>query len=594
MTAARNRPLRWLAAFAAAVLAGIFGAARAVTAASAPGRIVILMVWDGLRPDLVDARDTPNLQALETAGVRFARHHSVFPTVTLVNAAALATGGRPASDGVFGDMMYLAPALDIARATTIPSVGYLLHDPLNLENTRYLLALHDARAFANGVVTLAAAGQTVANSGGYVAILGKQGPTGMFDPDFVSTDAAGDGLFVSDDVAAPPAVAAQLDAKPPITMIHPESIAARDAWFARIVTGRALPAAKAASAAGRPSLIVYWQHNPDLAQHLAGLGTRIALDAVAADDRNLGAIRKAISDLGIAGRTDLIVVSDHGFATIKAEIPLARLLKAGVIKGDPDADGMVVARNGGMDLVYLPARLRALERTALMRKIVDYAIMQPWCGPIFSRDRAARPPHNRNYRGFIEGTFSERAFGLGGSPRSPDLIVSFREFPDESNQGLTGPSNRAIVIGPNGEETTANHSEALVRPIEGVIYSDAPHYTTGMGMHGAFGPRELHNVGAAIGPDFRRGYVDELPTSNSDVAPTIEHIFGLKRAAGTSGRTIAEALAGAHRPAVKARPVTVSAGAKDGDRSVTIAIHLTRYDGRDYPDGVSIERTARH
>ncbi|MBE3604459.1 alkaline phosphatase family protein [bacterium] len=592
--AARNRPLRWLAVLSIAALAGITGAARAAAAAGSPGRIVILMVWDGLRPDLVNAHDTPNLTALENAGVRFARHHSVFPTLTLVNAAAMATAGVPSSDGVFGDAMYLAPALDMARATAIPSVGYLLHDPLNLENTRYLLALHDARAFADGVLTLAAAGQTVANSGGYVAVLGKQGPTGMFDPEFASTDAAGDGLFVSDDIAAPPAVAAELGSRPPVTMMHPESIAARDAWFARIVTERALPAAKAASDAGRPSLIVYWQHNPDLAQHLAGLGTQVALDAVAADDRNLGAIRKAITDLGIAGRTDLIVVSDHGFATVKAEVPLARLLKAGVLKGDPDANGMVVAHNGGADLVYLPARLEPPERTALMRKIVNYAIMQPWCGPIFSDDRVSRPTHNRNYRGFIAGTFSERAFGLGGSSRSPDLIVSFREFPDESNQGLTGPSNRAIVIGPNVEETVANHSEALVRPIEGVIYSDAPHYTTGMGMHGAFGARELHNVGAAIGPDFRRGYVDQLPTSNSDVAPTIEQILGLKRTSGASGRTLAEALAGERLPAAKARPVTVSARAIDGDRSVTIAIHLTRYDGRDYPDGVSIERVVHH
>ncbi len=593
MTATGNCLLRRLAACSIAALAAILLAARAVLANGTPGRIVILMVWDGMRPDFVDAHATPNLEALETAGVRFARHHSVFPTVTLVNAAAMATGGAPASDGVFGDAMYLAPALDMARATTIPSIGYLLNDPLNLENTRYLLALHDARAFADGVETLAAVGQTIAKSGGYVAVLGKQGPTGMFDPEFVSDDSAESGLFVSDDAAAPPAIAAMIGAKPPLTMVHPESIAARDAWFTRIAIERALPAAKAASAAGRPALIVFWQHNPDLAQHLAGLGTRIALDAVAADDRNLGAIRKAIDDLGIAGRTDLIVVSDHGFATVKAEVPLARLLKAGVLKDDPDAAGMVIAHNGGMDLVYLPARLSAPERTALMRKIVAYALMQPWCGPIFSDDRAPRTSHNQEYRGFIEGTFSARAFGLGGSPRSPDLIVSFRELSNESNRGLTGPSNSAIVIGPNGDETTANHSAPLIRPIEGVIYSDAPRYTTGMGMHGAFGARELHNIGAAIGPDFRRGYVDELPTSNSDITPTIEHLFGFKAAAGGGGRTIAEALAGAHPPVAKARPVIIAVSVKDGDRKVTVAIHLSRYDGRDYPNSVAIERKQR-
>ena len=38
------------------------------TVPHAYGRIVILMVWDGLRPDLVTARDTPNLYEMEHQG----------------------------------------------------------------------------------------------------------------------------------------------------------------------------------------------------------------------------------------------------------------------------------------------------------------------------------------------------------------------------------------------------------------------------------------------------------------------------------------------------------------------------------------------
>ena len=33
------------------------------------GRIVVLMVWDGLRPDFVSQRDTPNLFRLAREGV---------------------------------------------------------------------------------------------------------------------------------------------------------------------------------------------------------------------------------------------------------------------------------------------------------------------------------------------------------------------------------------------------------------------------------------------------------------------------------------------------------------------------------------------
>ena len=64
------------------------------------GRIVILMVWDGLRPDLVTERDTPNLFRMAREGVRFARHHSIFPTLTMVNATALATGAPPGVNGL--------------------------------------------------------------------------------------------------------------------------------------------------------------------------------------------------------------------------------------------------------------------------------------------------------------------------------------------------------------------------------------------------------------------------------------------------------------------------------------------------------------
>lgn len=45
----------------------------------------------------------------------FANGHAVFPTVTRVNAAALATGTQPATNGIPGNQMYV-PALDPARA----------------------------------------------------------------------------------------------------------------------------------------------------------------------------------------------------------------------------------------------------------------------------------------------------------------------------------------------------------------------------------------------------------------------------------------------------------------------------------------------
>ena len=64
-------------------------------------------------------------------------------------------------------------------------------------------------------------------------------------------------------------------------------------------------------------------------------------------------MRAAIVSNGIADRTDVIVVSDHGFATVRMTIDLNALLTTAGLKKALDSDDVVVARNGGSDLIYL-------------------------------------------------------------------------------------------------------------------------------------------------------------------------------------------------------------------------------------------------
>jgi arylsulfatase A-like enzyme len=566
----------------------------------AHGKIFVLMVWDGLRPDLVDEVNTPNLFALGRAGVRFARHHSIYPTLTMVDAAGLATGAAPGGSGIFGDMMYLAPVLDMTRAMAIPRVGVLLDDPLNLEHSQYLAALNDPRAFDGRLLGLRTTAKEVEDAGGYVAVLGKQGPTLLFDDDFAkAATSAGtprNFMFVADDLAAPQTMAAEFEHEPPMTRGDHASVIARDGWFAKLATDPALPAAKAASDQGKPALVVFWQHNPDLTQHVAGLGTQPALDALHACDANLASIRAAIAALGVADRTDLVVVSDHGFATIKAVVPLARLLVAAGFKKSVNSTEIVVAADGGSDGVYVSKKdfPTAPARREVLRRIVEYAAAQQWCGPIFSRDSSTgeHAGRARGYGGSIEGTFRESAFGLGNNARAADLIISFRELSDVDNRALTGPSRPAFSIGPNGLEAQANHSAALVHPIPGVIYADSNGFTSGMGMHGAAGTRELHNFCAAIGPDFRRGLVDTAPTGNADVAPTAAEILGQPPVAGTTGRVLREALAGSGAdPRLRAEPVTARVALQLKNSRVVTTLTLTRYAGREYLDGAMVAVT---
>ncbi len=307
-----------------------------------PARIFVLMVWDGLRPDFVSAEWTPNLFAMENEGVRFARHHSVFPTITMVNAATIATGAPPGSTTILGDEVSLVPRLSAHKITPVAGDSWV-NQPVNLENSITLAALNGPKFFNGALLGSESIGQQVRRAGGYLAIIGKKGPAFTFD-DSVTGDpaigapiASGNFIFVSDDLVAPPALKSELAPAPPRPASESAVYGARDTYFAQIVTGRALPEAKVAALGGHPALVVFWQHNPDVTQHHRGLGTQANLDALKISDANLASIRDAITKLGIADRTDLMVVSDHGFATIRALVPLAQLLVAKGIKKSPPA-----------------------------------------------------------------------------------------------------------------------------------------------------------------------------------------------------------------------------------------------------------------
>ena len=83
-------------------------------------RRVVLIVWDGMRPDFVTSELTPVLWRLREQGVWFARHHAVFLSSTEANGTALATGAYPRHSGLIGNFEY-RPAID-RRIGEIPGL----------------------------------------------------------------------------------------------------------------------------------------------------------------------------------------------------------------------------------------------------------------------------------------------------------------------------------------------------------------------------------------------------------------------------------------------------------------------------------------
>src|SRR6266478_3884152 len=96
-----------------------------VFCAPAPGaeepnesRHVVIVVWDGMRPDFVSEQNTPALWKLAREGVTFRNHHAVYPSATIVNGTAMATGVYPNKNAIIANHVY-RPDIDLNHAIDV-------------------------------------------------------------------------------------------------------------------------------------------------------------------------------------------------------------------------------------------------------------------------------------------------------------------------------------------------------------------------------------------------------------------------------------------------------------------------------------------
>ena len=80
-------------------------------AAPAGSSLTIVLVIDGLRPDSITPEVAPNLTRLKNEGIYYNHAHSVYPTVTRVNAASISTGALPSQHGIHSNSLYVPKVL---------------------------------------------------------------------------------------------------------------------------------------------------------------------------------------------------------------------------------------------------------------------------------------------------------------------------------------------------------------------------------------------------------------------------------------------------------------------------------------------------
>src|SRR5215468_5191230 len=291
-------------------------------------RFVIVFVVDGLRPDAITADHTPTLWRLRREGVDFANSHAVFPTVTRVNAATLATGAQPGTHGILGNQIYV-PAVDPRKA-------------LDTGNYRNLLAVDEK---GGGLVRTRTLAERLARAGlrfagvssgstGSAFLLNPKAPAGVgalvngyFDPS----------RTVAYPAEASAAILAKFGAAP--AKAGAERYDGVVSWTQRVLREYVLPEL-------RPDVVINWLTEPDHSQHVIGVGSPAAREALRHDDREIALTLATLDELGLAERADVFVVSDHGFTSNVAGVDVARELVEGGVKAALDSPDVILASSG--------------------------------------------------------------------------------------------------------------------------------------------------------------------------------------------------------------------------------------------------------
>jgi arylsulfatase A-like enzyme len=588
--------------------AGVLLAAALAVGGPAQARNVIIFVADGLRSHAVTPETAPALAAVRAEGVDFANSHSLYPTVTTPNSSAIATGHLLGDTGDFGNTIYVGPGLPPPYSSVI--AGIEDDDMQAAMNQRY------AGNYLGETTLLEAA-----RAKGYAtAAIGKHGPVGLQDVtsrdglgSIVIDDATGGrdggaGIPLARDVLQAIKAAGLPGAVPDRGLngwggaynmpgVTVANVDQQD-WFLGVATKVLLPRFKAA---GKPFVLVFWSRDPDGTQHdqgdslnalEPGINGPTTLAAFRNVSHDLQGLRDAVKALGLEDDTDIVVTADHGFSTMSRQsetssaaklrypdvvpgflprgflaIDLAKALglrlmdangfdvetakgfypKAGAILGaDPAHPDIVMAPNGGTALLYLPGP----DARALAPRVVAFLTGQDYTGGIFVNDAL----------GTIPGSLPMSKVGLIGSARTPQpsIVVSFRSW----STGCADPEMCGVEVADSGQQQ-------------------------GQGIHGAFSRADTHNFMAAIGPDFKRGFVDPAPVSNADWANTLAHIMGLQLSDNGQGRgrVMSEALADGGPPPESRAIVVRSEPAANG---FTTVLNAQEAAGKNYFDAAGM------
>jgi predicted AlkP superfamily pyrophosphatase or phosphodiesterase len=537
---------------------------------------VVLYIADGLRFSMVDDHIAPTMAAIARNGVSLRNGHALFPTFTMANASGMATGHLLGDTGTFSNTIYTGFEVPGAGSSLTPFLesDVVLGDVDEHFAGNYLDEVTILKLARDKGYSTASIGKI-----GPALVFDpteRSGEQTILVDDATGTPK---GIALSAEVierlkaVSLPAIAPTRGANgSPGNVAKPGALSAnvvQQDYFASVTTRVVLPMFRERN---KPFLLVFWSRDPDGTQHnqgdslntlTPGINGPTSLAAIRNADDDLARIRSTLGELGLLDTTDIIVTSDHGFSTISKEsrtsstiktkfadalpghlplgfvaLDLARSLNLplidpddgyrtiadgehtkngnGLIGGDRAKPKIVVAANGGSDLIYVPDGDKAMAK-----RIVDVLLTQDYVSGIFVDSKLGKFP----------GTLSLDDIALEGSAITPHpaIAISFRSF----------------------DTVCGEPARCTVEVADTVLQQ-------GQGMHGSFSRADTWNFMAMQGPDFRSQFADPAPVSNADLGRTIAQLMRLEASdrGKLVGRVLAETMPGGAMPEVSSRVVT--------------------------------------
>jgi predicted AlkP superfamily pyrophosphatase or phosphodiesterase len=460
-------------------------------------RHVVVVVWDGMRPDFVSKENTPALWKLAREGVIFRNHHAVYPSATIVNGTAMVTGFYP-GHGLIANHEY-RPEIDRKRSIDV-EIPAVVEKGDELTGGKYI-----------SVPTIP---ELVQKAGGRTAIAATKTVGLLLNRHVDPGDAKNYARVIAGKLPPLDALTSILNA----LGRFPSAYLQQDTWTTKALTDFLWKD-------GVPAFSLLWLGQPDLTQHESAPGAPPTLAAIKSADRNLEAVLSALDRPAFAKATaeqasaraitDIFVVSDHGFSTIKRSVDLRKILRdAGFsattrFTDEPKRGDIMLVGNGGTVLFYVEG-----HDAEVTRRLVEFLQQTDFAGVIFTRE-------------LMQGTFGlDQA--MIDSKHAPDVVMAFCWNNSKNQFGVPG-------------------------------MIDADWQRKAGGTHATLSRFDMRNTLIAAGPDFRRGEIVDLPSGNVDLAATILRILGITPPQELDGRILSEAMVNIDMPALKPETKTLEA-----------------------------------